>query len=700
MMNSMKRFFTMMLTMAAIASCGQKNDGQQSEPIEKHEIAISDGHFTPEILHQLGKVSDPQVSPDGTRIVYGVAYTSIEENRSQRHLFIMDIDGGNNRQLTHEKSSVSNALWLDNEHIAYLQEGQIYILPLAGGKAVKASDLEGGINEFKISPDGKNILYSADFKIAKKAADIYPDVPKSTARTIETLMYRHWDHFVENIRHTYVAPFTGWKLGEGVDLLEGEEYELPTDPFSGLEQLDFSPDGKQIVYACRKVGRTEYAFSTNTDIYIYDIATRSHKNISEGMMGYDTDPVWSPDGNFIAWLSMERNGYEADKVRLMVADTKTFRHRDLTVDFIYDVEGPAWSEDSKALYFNSIVEGVGEIWKAPLEGTLSRITPKHEWYDFSGVTPVGERLIATNASMLRGPEIVSVSLKDGSWQQLSHENDNLIAALDEVGMEEHWITTTDGKKMLTWALFPPHFDKSKQYPAILFCNGGPQTPSSQSWSTRWNFRLMASQGYVVVIPNRRGNVGFGQEWKEQISGDYIGQNMRDYLSAADYFKAQPYVGKMGAVGASYGGYSIYYLAGIHNNRFSAFVAHAGIFDEESMYMNTEELWFGNWDNGGCEKPEFPLSGSPWSPTYAALRHYANSPHKLARNWNTPILVTHGELDYRVPVDQGMMAFNTAQMMGVPSKMILFPDENHWILKPQNSIHWNREFFGWLDTYCK
>ena len=423
-------------------------------------------------------------------------------------------------------------------------------------------------------------------------------------------------------------------------------------------------------------------------------------NASAGMMGYDTEPVWSPDGTTIAWLSMERDGYEADKVRLFISPIVSGERIELSKDFKYNVGSPVWSPDSKEIYFSAEVEGVKEIWKTDLKGNFSRVTKEHEWYDYGTPILVGDRIITTQTSLLRPAEIVSISLANGTWNVLSHENDEIFAKLEVPTVEERWIPTTDGKKMLTWVVYPPKFDASKKYPAILICLGGPQGAITQGWSYRWNYRLMASQGYIVVLPNRRGTTAFGQEWCEQISGDYIGQNMKDYFSAADALKAEPYVSKMAAAGASYGGYSVYYLAGIHQGRFSAFVAHAGIFNEESMYMSTEEMWFPDWDNGGCKTPGVYMAGSPWSKTPASVRHYANSPHKLVQNWDTPILVTHGELDYRVPVEQGMSAFNAAQMMGVPSKMILFPDENHWILKPQNSVHWNREFFAWLDKYCK
>lgn len=697
----MKKILTI-LAMASVVACSSPDKASdRSEPIVKPEIEITDGLFTPEIMHQLGKVSDPQVSPDGKKILFGVSYTSIAQNRSNRQLYVMDLDGENVRQLTTGAKSASNGRWFEGgEKIAYLEGGQIVVMNSDGTGRKTVSNVEGGIGEFKIHPMGDYVLYTTDFKVAKKPADIYPDLEKSSARTIEGLMYRHWDHFVETVPHTWFAPFDGNSLGEATDILAGQPYELPALPFSGIEQIDFAPDSHQLAYSCRKLTGRDYAFSTNTDIYIYNMENGVEFNLTEGMTGYDTEPVWSPDGMTVAWLSMERGGYEADKSRLFIAQIVSGERIELSGNFKYNVSTPVWSPDGKEIYFSSEVEGVKEIWKTDLEGNFSRVTPCHEWFDFGTPSFAGDRLITTNTSLMRPAEIVSVSLADGSWKQLSHENDAIIGQLETPTVEERWITTTDGKKMLTWVVYPPRFDKSKVYPSILLCLGGPQGTISQGWSLRWNYRLMASQGYIVVLPNRRGTTAFGQEWCEQISGDYIGQNMKDYFSAADALKAEPYVGKMAAVGASYGGYSVYYLAGIHQKRFSAFIAHAGIFNQESMYMTTEEMWFPDWDNGGCKQPGVYMAGSPWSDNPAARRHYDNSPHKLIRNWDTPILITHGELDYRVPVEQGMSAFNAAQMMGVPSKMVLFPDENHWILKPQNSIHWNREFFAWLDKYVK
>ena len=683
-----------------IASCNMDN-------VYVKKPHVKTDHYTPEVMRMMGKVSDPQPSPDGSKILYGVTYTSIERNVDCRQLFVMDADGSNPVQIK-TPSSTSNARWIDGgKKIAYIRLGQMYVCNADGKKARKVSSVPNGIGEFKFSPDGKKVLYTADFKNYTAPTDRYPDLKKANVRTIDNMMYRHWDHFVEYIPHTYIADFKpNGKFSKGTDILDGAPFELPTEPWSGLEQLSWSPDGKFIAYSCRKLTGKDYAFSTNTDIYLYDVAKKSSENLTEGMPGYDTDPVFSPDGSKIAWLSMERGGYEADRVRLFVMNLDSRTKRELTVNFDYNVESPAWAPDGGSIWFSAVVEGLGQIWKADLTtGSLMRVTPENEWFDFAG--PVFSKdqfgndvIVTTNVSMQRPAEIVAVNPADGNWVQLTHENDDILAQLEEIKIEDRWLTTTDGGKMLTWVLYPPKFDPKKVYPSILVCLGGPQSCFSQSWSTRWNYRLMASQGYIVVLPNRHGTTGFGQAWCEQISGDYTGQNMQDYLTAADALQAEPYVGKMAAIGASYGGYSVYYLAGIHQKRFSAFVAHCGIFDTEHMYLETEEMWFPNWDNGGATDPGTPMSGAPWSKNPASQRTYEQSPHHLIQNWDTPIMVIHGEKDFRVPYDQGMAAFNAAQMMGVESKMLLFPDENHWVLKPQNCVYWHRELFDWLDRWCK
>ncbi|MEG0517539.1 MAG: S9 family peptidase [Bacteroidales bacterium] len=723
-----KKIVTVMaIASATLAGCCGGNqtvaDAADTPIITKTDIEVTNGRFTPEIMHRLGKVSDPQLSPDGSKILYGVSYTSIEQNKGNRELYVMNVDGTNNTKITDTPKSEANARWINGgAQIAFLRGGQMYVADLTNNTLAnkkQVSHIDSGMDAFEVSPDGAQIMYIRNIKADVKPADVYPDLTKSSGRTYTDLMYRHWDHFVENIPHTFIASFDGKTVGAGVDILgaDGVKFELPTLPFGGLEQLSWSPDGKMIAYSCRKLSGKEYAYSTNADIYLYNVATKECRNLTEGMMGYDTDPVFSPDGKSIAWISMERNGYEADKKRLFVIDLASSAKKELTTDYKYNVESIAWAPASDKLYFSSCVNALTALFEVdankitgkPIEDNLGtgslpksygegirRITADDAWFDFAGVTPVADasgvvkQLITTNASMMRPNEIVTVDPTTGTLAQLTFENKATLEKLDEPVIEQRWMTTVDGKKMHTWIVFPPKFDKSKVYPALLMCLGGPQGTISQGFSTRWNYRLMASQGYIVILPNRRGTTAFGQPWCEQISGDYIGLNMQDYLTSVDNMKKEPYVGKVAASGASYGGYSIYYLAGIHKNRFSALIAHAGIFNQEQMYMMTEELWFPKWDNGG----------EPWDTNPVAKRHYDNSPHKLVKNWNTPILITHGEMDYRVPVEQGMAAFNAAQMLGVESKLLLFPEENHWILKPQNSIHWNREFFAWLDKYCK
>lgn len=678
--------------MAASLFAGACSSSAEGPIIEKTDIKVENGLFTPEIMHMLGKVSDPQLSPDKSKILYGVSYTDIGQNKSNRELFVMNTDGTGNTRITRTPQSESCARWIDDTRIMCIRGGQIWVMNADGSGAKQVSDVENGISEFKLSPDKKSLIYVSEVKACIKPTDNYPDLDKSSGRTITDLMYRHWDHFVETVPHSFVASFDGNRVGEGVDILGSEPYELPTLPFSGLEQLSWSPDGKYIAYSCRKVTGKEYAFSTDTDIYIYDVASgKTVKNITDGMDGYDTEPSYSPDGKNLAWISMERPGFEADKRRLFVYDIESGRMKDCTAGFGYNVDSYTWSDDGSTIYFNSCVNAIVGLFSMNMEdNSVRRITPEDAWFDFSGVQVAGDRLIGTYASMKMPSELVSVNISDGSFAQISHENDDILSKLKDVRIEDRWMPTTDGKKMLTWVVYPPDFDPEKKYPAILICLGGPQNTMSQSFSTRWNYRLMASQGYIVILPNRRGVIGFGQDWTDEISGDYCGQCMRDYATAVNEMKKEKYVGKVGAAGASFGGYSIYYLAGTHNGMFDAFLAHAGIFNQEQMYMMTEELWFPKWDNGGA----------PWDTNPVAARHYSHSPHKFIKKWDTPIMITHGEMDYRVPVEQGMAAFNAAQMMGVESRMLLFPEENHWILRPQNSVHWNREFFAWFDKYLK
>ena len=725
--------------------------------IAKSEIIVEDGKMTPEVLLAFGRLSDPQVSPDGKKILYGVSYTSVKDNRSARNLFICNLDGSDNQQLTTSGKSIGNARWsADGKHIAFTMGGQIWTADIRcsrGKWALKnvhqISNVPNGVGEFKLSPDQTKVMYISYVKShVDSPSDCYADLDKATAYTTDDLMYRHWDHTVMEIPHTFVSEFSFAMEANAItpetstDLLAEEAglYELPTEPFGGLEQLDWSPDGRYIAYSCRKLEGKKYAFSTDTEIYIYNVETGECSQIEMGG-GYDTDPVWSPDGTKLCWISMERDGYEADKQRLLVATLDWSNGtmpdvtdiRDVTAEFKYNAAGPVWSADSKKIYFSSLAEGIQGIFAA-VHGAetwlIDRITDEDRWNDFGSPFHIEEEegavtLYTTWCSMDFPTELVAVrhSEAGNEYVPVTDENGHIISQFSEHKTEARYVKTVDGKDMLTWVLFPPQFDETKEYPAITICLGGPQGTLSQGWSYRWNYRLMASQGYVVVLPNRRGTTAFGQEWTEQISGDYPGLNMQDYLVAARSVKAEPYVGKMAACGASYGGYSVYYLCGTHGDVFDAFIAHAGIFNEEHMYMTTEEMWFPNFDNGGLHEAEIdprvgteegPVGpagdgltfggikqgGSPWSTEPKAVRHYELSPHKRVTKWHTPLMVIHGGMDYRVPVDQGMAAYNCAQMMGVPSRLLIFPDENHWILKPQNAMMWHREYFRWLDQWCK
>ena len=720
----------------AIASCKDSEMKPQKGYIGPNDPEIVDGRMTPEVLLSLGRLSDPQLSPDGKTILYGVSYTSIADNRSVRNLYILPSGGGKASALTKDGKSISNARWSkDGDAIWFLQGGQVWKAPYKDGKLGKRTqitDIEKGVDEFALSPDEAQIMYVSTVHSAVEVpSDTDPLLDKAQAYATEDLMYRHWDHWVTDINHTFIATTGNGIIKEGMDILDGELFQLPNGPFGGIEQLSWSPDGRYIAYSCKKLTGKEYAFSTNTCIYIYCPLTGETSQVTFNG-GYDTNPVWSPDGKRLAWLSMPRDGYEADKVRLMVADViysdsedgqsanpEVTAIRDLTENFKYNADSPVWADDSNSLYFNALTEGIQSIYSAVVEGKadIIRLTGENLWYDFG--TPFGilqdGTMLTTYMSMDFPTEIVAVN--DNSFTELSFENEHILSRLEKHETEARWLTTVDGQKMLTWVLYPPRFDASKTYPAIEICLGGPQGTLSQGWSYRWNYMLMCHQDYVVVLPNRRGTTAFGQPWCEEISGDYIGLNMQDYLTAAKNIKAEPYVSGVAACGASYGGYSVYYLAGIHKDVYDCFVAHAGIFNEEHMYMETEEMWFPNWDNGGLEEFAYTpgeigakgdgitfgglqQAGSPWSSRPKAVRHYENSPHKLVKNWHTPILCIHGGSDFRVPYDEGMAAFNAAQMMGVPSKLIVFPEENHWILQPQNALYWHRSYFGWLDRWMK
>ena len=694
-------FFYLITGLLIMSSCQNKNQtassngGQLIGPSDKK---LQSDIMTPEVLWSFGRMSDVAVSPDEKKILYSVAYYDIPQNKSNRELYTMNIDGSDVQQITHTALNENAAVWTpDGKKIAFLSSEngstQLWQMDPNGEDRKAISAVEGGITGFIYSPDMKKILYTKEVKAHKTVKDMYPDLDKCNARVIDDLMYRHWDQWVDTFSHLFVADYDGSSLTNDKDIMKDEPWESPVRPFGGLEQLAWSPDSKTVAYTCRKKQGVEYAISTNTDIYLYNLATGKTENISAVNKGYDVNPIFSPDGKFIAWSSMEHDGYESDKKRLMVYDLNTKQQKDYTTSFDQDVDFMTWNTDGKSIYIVSDIQATDEIFKLNLtDDKINRITEGVHNYETVIPTKSG-KLLATRVSMSKPVEIYSVDPNTVKDTQISSVNNTLLGQLKMGKVEKRWIKTTDNKQMLTWVIYPPNFDSTKKYPTILYCEGGPQSTVSQFWSYRWNFQMMAANGYIIVAPNRRGLPGFGEEWNRQISGDYGGQNMKDYLSAIDAVSKEPYVNKdkLGCVGASYGGFSVYWLAGHHNKRFKAFIAHDGIYNLEAQYDQTDEIWFANWD----------LGGPYWDKkNVVAQRSYATSPHRFVQYWDTPILVIHGQQDFRIPVTQGMSAFDAAKLRGIPARFLYFPDEDHWVLQPQDGILWQRIFRDWLDKYLK
>ena len=700
----MKKVTTIVVAVLLLTACGTQNESDKVN-IQKQTIQLENDQMTPEALWAMSRIAGYQASPDGQHIAFQTGYYSVEENKSHQVLWMMNAD---------------------NETIVFLRGGEVWKMKLDGSGRKQMSQTEGKVEGFTFSPDGSKVilLKSIDFnEIIKKNPE---DLPKATGRVVTDLMYRHWDHYVESIQHPFVVSVNGDAIDTDMtDILEGEPYECPMEPFGGLEQLAWSPDGQSIAYTCRKKTGLAYSISTDADIYIYNIGTRETKNLCkpadyvepeinptktmkyqkvnakenlQNNVGYDQNPKFSPDGKQIAWLSMERNGYESDRQRLCVCDLATGEKKYVTESFDSNVDDYCWAPDSKTLYFIGVWHATENLYRTNLDGEVNPVCI--EWADWGSLQMLNDKsLLAEQHSFVAPADIYVVtpgdSIKDTKAEQITQVNKEILDQLGKPSVDQRWVKTTDGQQMLYWIIQPPHFDPNKKYPTLLFCEGGPQSPVSQFWSYRWNFFIMASQGYVVIAPNRRGLPGFGQEWLEEISGDWTGQCMKDYLTAIDDAANNlPYVDKdkLGAVGASFGGFSVYYLAGHHDKRFKCFIAHDGAFNLEAMYTETEENWFSNWE----------YDDAYWNKDHTANadKTYKNSPHQFVDKWDTPILCIHGEKDYRINATQGMSAFNAARMKGIEAELLIFPDENHWVLKPQNGILWQRTFFNWLDKWLK
>lgn len=699
----MKRSTTLLLAGAVAAltvACGD-GAGKKADPMKIDnsltEAEKSAGILTPEVMWKMGRVGGSTVSPDGKTVLYTVSYYSMKDDKSSTHIWSVPTEGGEAVQITDGAGKEASIQWsADGSRIYFLStrssDAQLWSAKPDGSDMRQLSAIEGGIEGFGVSPKEDKLYYIKRVQVEKRrSSEIFPDLPDSKAMIYDDLMARHWDYWDDgSYLHLFVADLQNGKVAEGVDIMEGEPWDAPMAPYFDAAEISWNNAGTQLAYTCKKMKGKQYALSTNSDIYLYDLASCKTTNITEGMMGYDKYPRFSPDDSMVAFTSMERDGNESDKDRLFVTKLGTGEKLYLTKDFDYNAGNVVWDGNDK-LYFLTPIRATYQLCRVGLDGSPVELVTRGA-HDLNAFTMGGGKLVAERTTLSSPTELFAVNLSDGTLTQLTNTNAEIYDNIKMGEVRERMVKTTDNKEMLTWVILPPDFDSTKSYPVLLYCQGGPQSVVSQRWSYRWNYQLMAAQGYIVVAPNRRGLPSFGQEWLDQISGDYSGQNIRDYLSAIDDVAREPWAdeNRMGCVGASYGGYSVYFLAGNHNKRFKAFIAHCGMFNFESMYCGTEELWFPNND----------LGGPYWSDSPVAKRSYANSPHKFVKNWDTPILIFSGLNDFRIPYTENLQAYTAAQLMGVPARLVAFENEAHQVFKPQNSLVWQREFFGWLDKYVK
>lgn len=683
-----KYLLTVVLTAMTLGSCQQKPIVQKEAVKEFNNALTAEektaGVMTPEIMWKFGRLGSFSLSPDGATVLYTVTDIDLQTEVRRTNIFKTGTKSDSPVQLTADGGS--SPQWInEGKAFAFTNNGKLYKMN-ADGTDLKEITGFSEFESFNISPDAKNIYFTKRVKIDQTANEKH-NLPKAKVRIINDLMYRHWNYWSDySYSHIFVAALNSNIVSGAKDIMEGQRFESPSAPYFDETEISWSPDGKNIAYTTKRLFGKEDAVSTNSDVYLYNIETGKEINVTEGNKGYDRYPVFSPDGSMIAYQSMERDGYEADLDRLFVYNIKDGKKTWITKNWSFDVSNITWSGDS-VIYFACSHLGTSQIFKTDISGKAvtqmtSGVHNLGPFYLKSGV------LLSQILSMSMAPELATVDISTGSVSQFTSINKSVYDNIKMGKVEEKYIKTKDKKDLQMWVIYPPDFDQTKKYPALLFCEGGPQSALDQFWSYRWNFQMMAAKGYIVYAPNRRGVSGFGQEWKEQISGDYGGKNMQDYLDATDAMAKEPFVDaqRMGAVGASYGGFSIFYLAGIHNGRFKTFVSHCGVFNFESEYGATEELWFPNKDYGG--------------PYWENLPSYKYSPHLMVNNWKTPILIITGQNDFRIPYTQSLEAFNAAQLRGIPSRLLFFEDEYHWVTKPQNSIIWQREFFEWLDSYLK
>lgn len=704
--------------------------------------AAAQQRFTPELLWQLGRLGELQVSPDRNTVAFTVTRYDLGANRGNADIYTVPVAGGPVKQLTSTPFGENTLNWRPDGQLTFLadegQGPQLYAMRADGSGKQKISEFsDESVTNLKYAGSGKFVLYTQEVKVRPGLQDLYPDLPKADARLYDDLFYRHWTQWEDDkASHVFFQPVgdDGRLTGYGKDVQQGEAFDAPVRPLAGAEQLSFSPDGYRLAYTSRKLAGRAEAVSTNADIYLYSVREGKTQNLSQGLEGYDIEPVFSPDGGRVAWLSMLTPGFESDQNRIVVHDFKTGRRTNLLENSELSAGNVRWSADGKTVYFLAVVEGTEQLFAVPSKGGKIRQLTQG-LHNYNAFELAGPDVAICNRTTMQSPaEVVRVSLKNGQETALTQLNQDVMGAVKVGKVENRRITTSDGKQMQVYVIFPPDFDPARKYPTLLYCQGGPQSPITQAFSYRWNFALMAAQGYIVVAPNRRGLPGFGRQWNDDISGDWGGQPIRDYLAAIDKVSEEPYVDKdrRGCVGASYGGFSVYYLAGHHQGRFKTFIAHAGLYDLASWYPTTEESFFANHDLGGApwEVPAGPPAAGPQADVLkqtprrddnpdlveqsktagerAQARRKASvartyrefSPANFVGQWDTPILVIHGGKDFRVPEGQGMQAFGAAQLRGIPSRFLYFPNEGHWISKPQNAVLWNRVFFDWLGRTLK
>ena len=702
----------------AIAAVGLGSCEKRPQPLTIDnaltDAEIAAGVLTPEVMWKMSRAGGAALSPDGRTLLYQQTDYSMAENRGVTTLHTEALDTKQVADLTDGSSNNLAARWsADGKTIYFLSDRsgsmQVWAMDASGGNVRRLSDFDRDVEGFGISPRGDKAWYVQCIPVAaRRSSEIHKDMDKSKARIYDDLMVRHWDYWDEGEHmHLFVGDFGPEGMKPGVDIIGADAaWDVPLAPYFDMAEIAWNHAGTMLAYTCKPLTGTAYAVSTDSDIFVYDVASGLTQNIckptnvntgekigalSDNLPGYDKYPVWSPDDRKIAFLSQRRAGNESDKSRLFLYDCATAEMCDLTEDFDYNAMNVVW-ENNDRIWFIAPIEATHQICRVEtVDGEVEVVTRGD--HDITAFTMAAGVIVAELSTISTDTEFYTVDPADGTLTQISGINRAIYDHIRMGEVQKRWVETTDGKQMLTWVILPPDFDPAKKYPTLLYCQGGPQSVVSNGWSYRWNYQLMAAQGYIVVAPNRRGLPSFGQEWLDQISGDYSGQNIRDYLSAIDDVAREPWADRdrMGCVGASYGGYSVYFLAGCHEKRFKAFIAHCGIFDFDSMYGETEELWFVNNDYGG----------SYWDTANAtAMRSYANSPHKFVERWDTPILIFTGERDYRIPYTQSLEAFTAARVRGIPARLVEFQDEAHQVFKPQNSMVWNREFFAWLDKYVK